>query len=866
MSTTQELDLIEAVENGNEKRVQQLLLEGADPNVRKKVTLSVQVQEHRLVKRAGLFSSEKYEEVYEKKTDAIECESALALAILHGHSRIVEALLISGAAPNGKCDWRIANCGSSWDSELWNKKRWLGSVSFPSPVTLAIGRGGRWKRWDSSTANVPNADGTLFISNKGGHVRLDNPKTWDSASTGFTIQPSLAVLRVLLRHGAVVSDVEITAASKNTDTSFLEAVLAQRNVEHASTSIPVAAETGDTMTHTKQAWHIDHHSVLRREEIGRGGFGVVYRCEWAAATVAGKFITALHVDSPAQAFDREVTAWYTAGYHPNILPLLGASWEGPQPFMLSKFMRNGNVLDYLQNNPDHATTSTKLRIFSDIAAGMYYLHDIRDIVHADLKPENALVDDDGTTRVGDFGTSKINNAPLQETTGNREGTGLYMPPERLVGGGATKEGDVYAFAITVLRIWTLRNPYGELDISALALYYSIVNDNKRPVIQESDGIPLKLQELIRKCWDQEPALRPTFRMQAMNIAAWTSYGPPSVLCLRSVPIPTVPPSSMLVRVHAAGIAGWDTEIRALAIPRPVNILTRIAFAIMQPKTLGQQFVGVVEKVGSKVTRFKKGDRIYGTTGLFPCAYAEFLVVAADKEATSPDNFLVPVLRHAPKFLSNPEASLLPLSGNEALSYVTQARIGPSSRLLLVGAAGSVGLIAAQIAKRHLGAVTVVAVDVGAARTEVLNELGCCDDVIDATLEQGVEEHSEMPVSVPSSYLKRFSPSSFDAIIDLPGKLSMRTVLPILAPGGLYLPIVPTISHSSDTRRTWEDRKRVLIGAAQYTDQGLATLEGLVEKGLLRVLVDKTFPLEKAREAHEHFEGGERRGGVVVVME
>ncbi|KXS13301.1 GroES-like protein [Gonapodya prolifera JEL478] len=362
----------------------------------------------------------------------------------------------------------------------------------------------------------------------------------------------------------------------------------------------------------------------------------------------------------------------------------------------------------------------------------------------------------------------------------------------------------------------------------------------------------------------------------MNIAAWTAYGPPSVLSLRQVPIPEVSSTDILVRVKAAGVAGWDTEIRALAIPAPVNYLTRLAFAVMRPQTLGQQFVGVVEKVGDKVTRFKKGDKVYGTTGLFPCAYAQFLVVSVAKDPSSfaPENFLDPIVRHVPSFLSDPEASLLPLSGSEALSYVTQAGIGPTSRVLLVGAAGNVGIFAAQIAKRHLGAATVVAVDVGSARTEMLRALGCCDQIIDAAPEnntntaadQGDDGTNPPSRTDSSSYLSRFPPASFDVIIDMPGVLSMRTVLTLLAPNGLYLPIVPTPSNAADSFFSWPDGKRTQGGAARYTYEGMETLEQMAEKGLVRVVVDKVFGLDRAREAHEHFEGKERRGCVAIVME
>ncbi|KXS09651.1 kinase-like protein [Gonapodya prolifera JEL478] len=155
---------------------------------------------------------------------------------------------------------------------------------------------------------------------------------------------------------------------------------------------------------------------------------------------------------------------------------------------------------------------------------MYYLHRIRNICHADLKPQNVLVDDKGTGRVSDFGTSKIVDLPTEGSTGYRPGTALYMPPERLSGGGATKEGDVYAFAITAFRIWTERLPFEESGLTDIALYRTIVDDDNRPTILEYDGMPKELQQLIEGSWDKTPHMRPSFesiakRLKAMSVAS-----------------------------------------------------------------------------------------------------------------------------------------------------------------------------------------------------------------------------------------------------------------------------------------------------------------------------------------------------------
>ncbi|KAJ3322006.1 hypothetical protein HDU93_003162, partial [Gonapodya sp. JEL0774] len=472
-------------------RVRHLLAQGANPNARKRVTLTATI-------KTGLFSSQTRSEA---RSDTADCEPALVLAIFRGAVGIVDALLTHGAGPNGQPEWRIASGWNVWTLDTWST-RWYSTSSFPSPAALAVGKGGMWKGYDGSTGDLPDAETSrVWVNLEGGHVRMHNPVRRADRRVSFTLRPSLPILNLLLLHGAVVSDAELTAARRQPDTRFLE-VLVRYQALQSLPVVPPAVELSRGVVEIPSSterpiWQIDYRTVVRGAEIGRGDFGVVYKCKWAAVEVAGKYLEvdkSLPQEALRKAFMSEVAAWYTAGNHPNILPLLGASWEGPSPLMLSKFMKNGKTLDYLVRSPARATAPTKLRMLSDIAAGMMYLHNIRDIVHADLKPENALVDDYGTTQIGDFGTSKLNSSSFHTTaTGNRMGTGLYMPPERLTGGGATKQGDVYAFGITAFRIWTQRKPYTELSLPESAIYFMIVNDNMRPTIEAADEMPLELQ-------------------------------------------------------------------------------------------------------------------------------------------------------------------------------------------------------------------------------------------------------------------------------------------------------------------------------------------------------------------------------------
>ncbi|KAJ3339386.1 hypothetical protein HDU93_008294 [Gonapodya sp. JEL0774] len=211
----------------------------------------------------------------------------------------------------------------------------------------------------------------------------------------------------------------------------------------------------------------------------------------------------------SDAFLTEVTTWCEIGAHPNILPLLGAHWDPLRPYIVSELMVNGNVMEYLRRTPQ--TPRGKVRLLCDIAAGMMFLHDDCQIVHADLKPQNVLVDGLGRAVIMDFAFSKSldNSVSEQITTGRRCGTVAYMSPERLQKRATTKKGDVYAFAMSCYRIWTGKSLFPS-DLDNFAIHEAVVNDDIRPPLGPSDDMPPALEYLVRACWERDPEKRPEF--------------------------------------------------------------------------------------------------------------------------------------------------------------------------------------------------------------------------------------------------------------------------------------------------------------------------------------------------------------------
>ncbi|KXS20394.1 kinase-like protein, partial [Gonapodya prolifera JEL478] len=134
--------------------------------------------------------------------------------------------------------------------------------------------------------------------------------------------------------------------------------------------------------------------------------------------------------------------------HYHILPLLGASWDCEEPFMFSERMRNGKILQFLKKNPN----ADVLGLLFDIASGVY-LHNERNVIHADIKALNVLISEKGNAVLTDFGFAKVVEGAVREgSTGHRPGTAIYMAPERLSGSGGTKEIDIYALGVTFHRV------------------------------------------------------------------------------------------------------------------------------------------------------------------------------------------------------------------------------------------------------------------------------------------------------------------------------------------------------------------------------------------------------------------------------
>lgn len=195
--------------------------------------------------------------------------------------------------------------------------------------------------------------------------------------------------------------------------------------------------------------------------------------------------------------------------HPHILPVLGVC-PGDEPLLITPWMRNGSLSNYIENNSDLKLVD-KLDLIVGAAKGLAYLHSLDPpICHADIKPGNVLVSDDGKNALlSDFGLSlalTIIRSP-NATSGDPQGTRGFQSPEMVFYGQRTLAGDVYAFACLMLDVLTGHFPYYELprDKATLAMHdEQMPNPSMHTALPESD--PLWI--LMRKCWVNLPTARP----------------------------------------------------------------------------------------------------------------------------------------------------------------------------------------------------------------------------------------------------------------------------------------------------------------------------------------------------------------------
>lgn len=323
----------------------------------------------------------------------------------------------------------------------------------------------------------------------------------------------------------------------------------------------------------------------------------------------------------------------------------------------------------------------------------------------------------------------------------------------------------------------------------------------------------------------------------MRAIAAIKYGSPEVLQLKEFEKPKPKENEILVKVYATTVNVGDCRMRSFTVPPMFWLPGRIALGFRKPRNpiFGMELAGEVEAVGKDVKRFKAGDQVFASTfGQNFGAHAEYKCLPEDGAV---------VIK--PSNMTYEEAATLSIGANTALFFLKKGNIQPGQKVLIIGASGSVGTFAVQLAKYFGAEVTGVC---STANFDMVKSLGA-DKLIDYTK---VDFNN--------------TGQTYDIIFDAVGKTTLSQCKSSLKNKGYYL---HTGLVGSEIKSLWYSMttdKKVIGGTAVPRTEELVFLKGLIETGRLKSVIDRCYPLEQMVEAHQYVDQGHKKGNVVITLE
>lgn len=324
-------------------------------------------------------------------------------------------------------------------------------------------------------------------------------------------------------------------------------------------------------------------------------------------------------------------------------------------------------------------------------------------------------------------------------------------------------------------------------------------------------------------------------MQAMVV---TQYGSPEVLQLRKLEKPQPATNEILVKVRAASVTAADGMMR-----KGTPFYGRLFIGLMKPKhpIAGTGFGGIVEAVGSDVKSYRAGDSVFGESILGAGTNAEYVCVPEDG-----------VIAHLPNAMGFEEAAGVCDGALTSINFLQKVvTIRPGQSVLIIGASGSLGTAAVQLAK-HFGA-EVTGVCSG-PNAPLVKSLGA-DHVVDYTQ----EDFTRMG-------------QTYDIIYDTLGKNSFSRCKSSLNKNGAY--ISPVLGMPLLFQMLWTSK----LGSkkAKFSATGLkpvpelrvllSELVELIEAGKLESVIDRRYRLDELATAHRYVEKGHKKGNVVITFD
>ena len=317
----------------------------------------------------------------------------------------------------------------------------------------------------------------------------------------------------------------------------------------------------------------------------------------------------------------------------------------------------------------------------------------------------------------------------------------------------------------------------------------------------------------------------------MKAVVYTKYGPPEVAQLMDVPKPRPKANEVLIKVYASTVNRTDAGFRSAEY-----FISRFWSGLWRPKNqvLGCEFAGIVEEIGTLVTTFKAGDRVFGFNDKTWGGHAEYLTIAETEAiVTMPDD------------VNFDQAAAITEGGHYALVDIKAAKVEAGQNVLVYGATGSIGSAAVQLLK-HFGArVTAVC---NTKNVGLVKSLGA-DVVIDYQTQDFTKTENK-----------------FHFIFDAVGKSSFGICKSLLVPNGIY--ISTELGKNAEnlflalSTKFWGDKK-LLFPLPSISKEDVLFLRGLVQSGEFKPVIDRQYTLAEIVEAYRYVESRQKTGNVIL---
>lgn len=321
----------------------------------------------------------------------------------------------------------------------------------------------------------------------------------------------------------------------------------------------------------------------------------------------------------------------------------------------------------------------------------------------------------------------------------------------------------------------------------------------------------------------------------MIAAVSETYGDASVIHLKEFPKPTPNANEFLLSIKCSGVNRTDCGFLT-GLPK----FARIFYGLGKPKNkvLGCEFAGEVVEVGSAITNYQVGDRIFGFSDSPFGGHATYRI-CNEKEA----------LAKIPANLNFKQAAALSEGAHYALCNIKAAKLKPGAEVMVYGAGGAIGSAAAQILLAMGHHVTAVC---GPHQLQKITELGV-HQIIDYQKQNFLD-----------------CKQTFDLVFDAVGKSHFKACKPILKPNGIYISTELGPSNQNPFLALWhavirKKGKRILFPIPFHTKQDMEYLASLAEQGKFTPLIDRVYPLSNIRQAYDYVLTGEKTGNVIIEM-